>query len=93
MNTGQTTKADSQGGATSQIPRGSELALAEIGRGTKAKSGGEVTGKPPKAGQVVDPGADLVGQRAAFKTELPHLAGEGADQTELKLKGNTSATW
>jgi hypothetical protein len=40
-----------------------------------------VTDQPPKAGQLVDPGADLVGQRAAFSTELPHLAREGADQT------------
>jgi hypothetical protein len=31
--------------------------------------------------EVVDPRADLVGQRAVFKTELPHLAREGADQT------------
>jgi hypothetical protein len=27
---------------------------------------------PPKAGQVVDHTADLLSQRAAFKTELPH---------------------
>jgi hypothetical protein len=26
---------------------------------------------------------------AVFETELQHLAGEGADQTELQLKGNT----
>jgi hypothetical protein len=39
--------------------------------------------QPSKAEQVVDPRADLVGQRAVFKTELPHLAGGGADQTEL----------
>jgi hypothetical protein len=38
-------------------------------------------------GQMVDPRADLLGQRAAFQTELPHLAGGGADQTELQLKG------
>jgi hypothetical protein len=35
-------------------------------------------------GQVVDPIADLVGQGEAFKTELPHLSGGGADQTELQ---------
>jgi hypothetical protein len=29
-----------------------------------------------KAGQVMDPEADLKGQRAAFKTELLHLSGE-----------------
>jgi hypothetical protein len=33
----------------------------------------------------MDPGAGLVGQRAVLKTELPHLAGGRADQTELKL--------
>jgi hypothetical protein len=44
-------------------------------------------------GQVVDPGADLMGQRAAFKTELPKLAGGGADQMELQLKGNAAAAW
>jgi hypothetical protein len=27
----------------------------------------------------------------AFKTELAHLAGGGADQSELQLKGNTPA--
>jgi hypothetical protein len=30
-------------------------------------------------------------QSTAFKTELPHFAGEGADQTELQLKCNTAA--
>jgi hypothetical protein len=43
----------------------------------------EVTNQPPKAGQVVDPRADLVGHRAAFKTELPHIPGGGTDQTGL----------
>jgi hypothetical protein len=36
----------------------------------------------------VDPRADLLGQRAAFKTKLPHLAGGGAYQTKLQLKDN-----
>jgi hypothetical protein len=32
---------------------------------------------PPKAKQVLDPRADLLGERReAFKTELPHPAGE-----------------
>jgi hypothetical protein len=35
----------------------------------------------PKAGQVVDHRADLLNQRTAFKTELPHLTGGEADQT------------
>jgi hypothetical protein len=35
---------------------------------------------------------DLIsGQRAAFKTELPSLAAEGANQTELQLKSNTAS--
>jgi hypothetical protein len=33
----------------------------------------------------------ISGTRATFKTELSHLAGEGTDQTELQLKGNTAA--
>jgi hypothetical protein len=32
-------------------------------------------------------------QNAAFKTELCHLAGGVADQTELQLKGNAASTW
>jgi hypothetical protein len=32
-----------------------------------------------------------MGQRAALKTELYHLAGGGADQTELQLKKTTTA--
>jgi hypothetical protein len=34
-----------------------------------------------KVGRVVDRRADLLNQRAAFKLELPHLAGGGAEQT------------
>jgi hypothetical protein len=34
-----------------------------------------------EAGQAVDHRIDLLSQRAASKTELPHLAGGGADQT------------
>jgi hypothetical protein len=64
-----------------------------MAQATKAESGSMVTSQTPKAGQVVDPRADLVGQRATFKTELPHLAGGGADKTELQLKGNEAATW
>jgi hypothetical protein len=33
--------------------------------------------QPPKVGQVVDPGADLVGQRAVFKIEFQPLLGGG----------------
>jgi hypothetical protein len=40
-----------------------------------------VTGQPPKEGHVVDLRADLMGQRAAFKTELLHLAGGIIDQS------------
>jgi hypothetical protein len=77
MNTGEATKAESRGRATSQPPRGGKLTPAEVRIGTKAKSRCGVTGQPPKAGKVVDPRADLMGQRVAFKTELPHLAGGG----------------
>jgi hypothetical protein len=41
----------------------------------------------------VDSGAGLMGQRTVFKTELPHLARGGADQTELQLKDNAVAAW
>jgi hypothetical protein len=52
-------------------------------------------GKKPtsQAGQVTDPGADLVGQMAVFQTELSHLTREGANQTQLQVKGNAAATW
>jgi hypothetical protein len=53
----------------------------------------EVTGQPPKVGQVVDLRADLIGQRAPFKTELLHLAGGRIDQTELHIKGKAVAAW
>jgi hypothetical protein len=39
-------------------------------------------------------GAGLMGWRAEFKTELPHLAkGVVVDKTELRVKGNSTATW
>jgi hypothetical protein len=47
----------------------------------------------PKAGQVVDLRADLLGQSAAFKTKLPHLAWGGTDQKELWLKDNKAVHW
>jgi hypothetical protein len=65
----------------------------EVRRGTKVENGGGATNKPPKAGQVMDSAADLMGKKAVFKTKLPHLAGGGADQIELQLKGNTAVTW
>jgi hypothetical protein len=58
----------------------------EAGRGTKAESRSRVTRQPPKERKVVDPEADLVGQRALLKTELSHCAGGGADQTEFQLR-------
>jgi hypothetical protein len=62
-----------------------------VGKATKAESSGPegkeggATSQPPKVGQVVDPGDGLVGQREVLKTELPHLASEGADKTELQM--------
>jgi hypothetical protein len=35
----------------------------------------------PKARQVMDHRDDLLNQRAALKTKLPHIAGRKADQT------------
>jgi hypothetical protein len=48
-----------------------------------------VTSQPSKVGQVVDPRADLMGQRTVFKTELPHFAGGEADQT-VAVEGQCS---
>jgi hypothetical protein len=64
-----------------------------MGKTTKAESGGWATSQPAKVEQVVDPRDGLMGQRAALKTEFPHLAGGGADQTELQLKGSAAANW
>jgi hypothetical protein len=89
MNVGQAAKAKSRSGVTSQPPRGAISTQQRSGE-TQAESRGGITGYPPKAGQVVDPRADLVGQRTAFKTEFPHLAEGGTDQTELQLKGNAA---
>jgi hypothetical protein len=46
----------------------------------------------PKAGQVVDHRADLLNQRAAFKTELPHLTEVEADKTAA-LEVNTAVSY
>jgi hypothetical protein len=53
---------------------------ANVGRVTKVESRGGMTSQNSKIRQVVDPRADVVGQRAEFKTELHHLAGVGAYQ-------------
>jgi hypothetical protein len=34
-----------------------------------------------------------LGQRAAFKSEFPHLAGGATNQTQLLLKDNTAVPW
>jgi hypothetical protein len=39
-----------------------------------------------KAGQVVGCRVYFLNQRAAFKTELPHLAGDGPDKTGAAKK-------
>jgi hypothetical protein len=61
-------------------------------RDTKA-DGGEGDEPTSKPRQGVYPRTDLRGQRAAFKTELLHLAGGEDDKTKLQLKCNTVATW
>jgi hypothetical protein len=50
---------------------------AEDGKATKAENRAGATGQPPKVWQVVDHGADHLGQKAAFKSQLPHFAGRG----------------
>jgi hypothetical protein len=91
MSLGEATKTE--GGNNKPTSQMSHYHKAEVRKGTKDESGGGVTGQSDKMRQVVDPGADLIGQRAVFKTELPHLAGGGADQTELQLKENAVPTW
>jgi hypothetical protein len=50
-----------------------------MGKAKKGESRDGVTSQPPKAWQVVNSGAGLLGQRAVLKTELPYFAGEGPD--------------
>jgi hypothetical protein len=57
----------------------------KMGKLTKTESGGVVTSQLPKVGPVVDPWADLMTLRVVLKTELPHLAEEGANHKELQL--------
>jgi hypothetical protein len=54
----------------------SELSVKEQRKCSKGWEQGQGIKPPPKARQVEDPRADLLGQREAFKTKLPHLAGE-----------------
>jgi hypothetical protein len=55
------------------------------------KGWSRVTSEHLKAGQVVEPRAELVEQKAVFKTELPHFVGREAGQTDFQLKGNMAA--
>jgi hypothetical protein len=82
--------AKSGGRVKSQPPRGAttpsrdqESQKAEMGVGQQANI-------PKHVGGSWSPS---LGHRASFKIELPCLAGGGAAQTELQLKGSTSATW
>jgi hypothetical protein len=56
-----------------------------VGKKQQRLSGGRATRQLPKVGQVVNPRAGLLGQRAVFKTELPHLVGGGDNQTVAAL--------
>jgi hypothetical protein len=66
------------------------------GKAGKVESRVRVTSHLPKQSRV-DPRADLLDQRAAFKTERPHVAGGGADQrcnwriTHLPASENNSS--
>jgi hypothetical protein len=93
MKAGKVTKAESRTEVTSQLPREATRTQQSSGEAQRLRAGVGLTGPPHKVGQVLDPGADLMGQRAAFKTELTSLVGGGADQTELQLKDNAAATW
>jgi hypothetical protein len=75
---GKVAKAESKSGVTSQPPSRATSTQQRSGRVTKAENGGRATSKPPKVGQVADNRADLVAQRTACKTELPHVAGQEA---------------
>jgi hypothetical protein len=62
-----------------------------VGQRTKFSVNKHSDKPPPKAGQVVD--AELISnQKAAFKTELPHLTGGGLTK-QLQLKDNTAVSW
>jgi hypothetical protein len=77
----KTAKVESISRLISQLPR-----EADIRKDIKAKRG-----KLTFQSRAGDETQRLsLGQRAAFKTEVPHLAGKGADQTKLQL--NTTAT-
>jgi hypothetical protein len=89
---GKAAKAESRGGETRQHPRGATSKQQKLGKTQWLCWGADKTGSH-KAGQVVDSRDDLVGQRAVFKTELPHLVVGRADQIELQLKGNAAAAW
>jgi hypothetical protein len=51
-----------------------------------------MTSQPPKEGQVVDPRADFMGQRAVLKTKLSDLSGGVAEQIELQLTAKVLTT-
>jgi hypothetical protein len=56
-----------------------------MGKATKAESRGGMTSKPPKAEPQWITEIVSWGLRIVLKTELPHLAGRGDDNTELQL--------
>jgi hypothetical protein len=87
MNAGKATKTER--GSNKSTSQMSCKHQTEVQTGTEAERGSRVTSQPSKAQQVVDPGDDLEGQRAIFKTEL--LREELTKQ--FQLKGNTAAAW
>jgi hypothetical protein len=72
-----------QGWGDKPTTRGAELAPSRVRWNTKSESGNGVKNQPPRVGLVVDSRAGLLGLKAELKTEVPHLAGGGADQTRV----------
>jgi hypothetical protein len=66
---------------------------ADIGRSTKAESRSGAIGQSPKAGQVMDPGANLWDRGQHSKLNCPTLLGEELTRQELQLKDSTIAAW
>jgi hypothetical protein len=89
---GRDIKAESRSGMTTQPPKVAASTQQRSEKAQRLKVGVEQQANLPKQGRGGSQSQSL-GQRAAFKTELPFLAMGGADQRELQRKGITAAAW
>jgi hypothetical protein len=74
------------------VGQGAKLSIELSVKHRKGSEGWEEAGDNPlpKAEQIVDHRADILNQRAAFKIELPHFSGGGADKTAADGENNRS---